>query len=139
MTSLKLMDQIKLLESTNSTLRRNELALDLAATGDPRVLQALVRLIRRPELRDARGTLVHCLENFDPSAIFELLIELAIDGNWEVAHEAVQLLETVESIEGDVVSRAKRAVQDAQLQPMPPWHRALLDEIEAMFSGDGCD
>jgi HEAT repeat protein len=88
-----LIENLRRLEATADALERNALALDLSETGDPRVFDVLVRLIKRPDLENRRGTLVYCLENFDCSSVADLLVNLVETGNFEVAAHAEIILD----------------------------------------------
>lgn len=127
------MSDLNELETTTSPIVRNDLALRLAQTRDLRVLDALTRLIERPDLQDERGTLVHCLSFFDPTASFKLLIRLVIEGNWEVAHEAAMLLERINVADGREVFRAKKTVDLALEDQKQAWRRDLLNELAESF------
>jgi HEAT repeat protein len=89
----ELVEKLERLEHTDDNSERNSLALDLAGTRDPRVFDALLRLIQRKELENRRGTLVYCLENYDCSSVRDLLADLAETGNFEVAAGAQIILE----------------------------------------------
>jgi CRISPR/Cas system-associated endonuclease Cas1 len=89
----ELVENLARLEQTNDHIERNKLALDLAETRDPRVFDALLRLIQRKDLENRRGTLVYCLENYDCSSVRDLLAHLAETGNLEVAAGAQLILE----------------------------------------------
>ncbi|MFD2262115.1 hypothetical protein ACFSM5_04395 [Lacibacterium aquatile] len=80
------------LESTSDNIRRNELALHLMDQKMPGLTDALVRLIQRPELQNYRGTLVYCLSHFNCRRHVDLLVELVITGNYEVAYHAMDAL-----------------------------------------------
>ncbi len=86
-------EKLSRLETTDDDVERNSLAVALADTGDPRVFDALVQLIQRPELTNKRGTLVYCLEGYDCSSVFGLLEHLAATGNFEVAAQARVILD----------------------------------------------
>ncbi len=93
MDEASLIENLRRLEATADALERNALALDLSETGDPRVFDVLVRLIRRHDLENRRGTLVYCLENFDCSPVADLLANLVETGNFEVAAHAEIILD----------------------------------------------
>lgn len=71
-----LAEQLEKLKETNSCKDRNALAIAVTETGDPGVAAVLVELINRPDLSEERGTLVHCLGEFDCSMWFLWLINL---------------------------------------------------------------
>jgi hypothetical protein len=86
-------EKLQRLEVTDDHVERHSLALELADTRDPRVFDALVRLIQRPALENRRGTLVYCLGNYDCSPVVDLLVKLADSGNAEVAMGANGILQ----------------------------------------------
>jgi len=93
MTEVEMTEKLERLQDTDDDAERNSLALELSETGDLSVFATLVKLIQHPELENRRGTLVHCLENYDCSAIASLLAELAETGNFEVASQAEIILD----------------------------------------------
>jgi hypothetical protein len=93
MNEAEIAHKLQRLEATDSHQERNRLALELADTLDPRLFEHLVRLIRRSELVNHRGTLLYCLEGYDCSTIKDLLVELTKTGNFEVSAEAEIILD----------------------------------------------
>lgn len=125
---------LAMLESAADAANRNALALRLAETRHPDVLPVLLRLIEKPDLSNARATLVHCLGFYNLADHFDLLVDLVASGNWEVAHEAHGLLSSIEELNGDQVAKAfnlvdglvRRGVQDE-------WRQELLQDLLSMF------
>lgn len=127
-------EQLERLKETKDTLERNALAIAVAETGDPSVKAVLVELIDRPDLSDQRATLVNCLARFDCSNKFLWLVNLVCQGNWEVAHEAFDILADIESVDSieaklgfDVLSKTldSGAIDD--------WREKLVTDLLAMF------
>lgn len=122
------------METTGDFATRNALALDLAEKKAPGLEDVLVRLIERPALADQRGTLVRALSYYDCSAHLCLLVSLVAHGNWEVAHEALQALETIEEVDGDEAGQAFALMKNARAQKEPEdWRRELLSDLAEMF------
>lgn len=119
------------LESLTDNAERNALALKLGEARTPGLAEVLVRLIRRPDLRDHRGTLVHVLGFHDCSAYLPLLAELVVDGNWEVAHEAFEIVDTVDAADEDDVEQALALVKTAR--PSEDWRRELLEDLAELL------
>jgi hypothetical protein len=125
---------LRALETTTDHAVRNALALRLAEGGAPELPDVLERLIQREDLRDHRGTLVHSLGHFDCSDRIGLLVDLVLVGNWEVAHEAFQIVQRVEQAEGHDVGQAFETLQKARsIGGVEDWRHALLDELAGMF------
>lgn len=121
-----------LAEKDPSVIRR--MALRLADTGDARTPKVLVELIKRPDLVNYRATLVNCLGGFDYSEYFHILVGLVIDGNWEVANEAFDLINSIEFISGDQVTAAFDDLEQAKEAPdNEGWRRALIKDLLSMY------
>lgn len=127
-------DDLKRLKETKNAVERNTLAIKVSATGDPSVKAVLVELIDRPDLSDQRATLVNCLGDFDCADKFLWLINLVCHGNWEVAHEAFDILANIESIDSteakigfDTLAKnfASAVIDD--------WRKPLVEDLLAMF------
>jgi len=127
-------DLLDRLKTTQSGAERNALALQLADSARPEVKHALIDLIDRPELENERGTLVHCLGRYDCSDRLSWLVALVCRGNWEVAHEAMDILQDIESSHGDDVKRGYAlllATREAGVQD--DWRASLIDELLSTF------
>jgi hypothetical protein len=126
--------ELRTLEIATDHTIRNALALRLAESGTPGLPGVLIRLIRREDLRAHRGTLVHSLSYFDCTAHLDLLVDLVIQGNWEVAHEAFQIVEMIPEANGDQVEQAFTAINRAiSTQNIEDWRRSLLDRLAHRF------
>lgn len=127
-------ESIRLLESVSDASIRNTLALELAESKDPEVLKILIELINRPDLRDSRGTLVYCLKFYDPEPHFNLLMELVTDGNWEVAHEGFEILNSIDKIIGmQAASAYERLKSCSENESSEEWRKALLIKLIELF------
>ena len=122
------------LEAVADAVERNALALDLAETGRQEVLEPLVRLIGREDLRNSRGTLVHALGNLDCSRHVAFLAGLVATGNYEVAHEALYILEGVVAEPSDDIDRAVSITEAALASTgLEDWRRELLEELTECY------
>ena len=123
-----------LLKETDAS-KRNSLAIDLSNnfSGDIEVYNALVMLIKTPVLQNQRGTLVYCLRKFDLGQSFVLFIELVINGNFEVAHQAAALINSIEIIEGSDAGLGYNKLTSVRLEKVEKWRLALIKEIIGMF------
>ena len=122
------------LESASDGAARNALALRLAEANAPGLADVLVRLIERPDLVNNRGTLVRALSYFDCSEHVVLLVDLVAKGNWEVAHEALQALETIDEVDGAEVEQALSTLKRKRAESgLEDWRKALLDDLSEMF------
>lgn len=129
-----LIEQLENLKTTKDSAKRSALAIALSETGDENVQDVLAELIDRPDLADQRATLVHCLGKFDCSGRFLWLVNLVCQGNWEVAHEAFDILAGIETVEGgqarlgfDVLS------QTISSSDVSEWREKLVTDLLEMF------
>jgi hypothetical protein len=128
------LERLKRLETLEDHSARNALALEL---GDARTLglpEVLVRLIQRPDLRDHRGTLVHVLGFHDCAAYLPLMAGLVIGGGWEVAHEAFEIIDTLDSADEQDVETALSLTRDAlTAAEIEDWRRELLGDLKTLL------
>lgn len=122
------------LEAETDHAARNTLALVLADRRTPGLPDVLIRLIRREDLRDHRGTLVHALGDFDCTAHLHLLAELVAQGNWEVAHEAFQIIDAMQEADVEEVGRVVGVATGILMREgVEPWRRTLLEDLREMW------
>lgn len=127
-------DRLQDLKSTSDASTRNALALKLAETQQPEVLEILIELINRPDLKNHRGTLVHCLGFYDCKPHFNLLIELVTAGNWEVAHEAFALASAIDTIGAPQAETAYAMLaRYSEKNEIEEWRKDLIIELLELF------
>jgi HEAT repeat protein len=80
------------LDSSNSQTR-DAAAIQLMDIGDARAVIPLIKAICEPRNENHRGTLVYALSAFDCIDHFDLLVDLVLNGNFEVATGAFQIIE----------------------------------------------
>ena len=97
------------LESTDATVR-NAAAIDLMDLGDERAVAPLLRAITNPENVNHRGTLVYALSAFNCEGFIELMVRLALTGNYEVSGEACSIIEE-SATSNDCVLRVKAELE----------------------------
>jgi HEAT repeat protein len=100
MKTEELIEQLK----SSDGMTRNRAALELMDAGDQSACQPLVAAICDPANEDNRGTLVYALGAFDCSTYIDLMVDLVIGGNYEVASCAFNIIEdTVLPIEKKIL------------------------------------
>lgn len=85
------------LRTTDNSLIRNAAALALSDMKEPQAFNVLVTLLRDERTRKSRGTLLHALGAYDCSPLLPLLVDLVIDGNFEVSRQAFSLIQGIET------------------------------------------
>lgn len=88
-----LSDLITTLETTDDSILRNRIALLLSGIGCDMAVPTLLSLISKEELKNKRGTLIHCLANLRLTT--EQILEVATllyQGNYEVQKEVCELI-----------------------------------------------
>lgn len=124
---------LELLRVTPNGDLRNALALALSDLGEPRAFAEIVALLRQDRTLGNRGTLLYALRPFDCSSIVSLLVDMVIEGNYEVAREAMTLLSSVDTDMGDdewqgYVDRLRVALASPTEERKP----LLLDLLEML-------
>jgi hypothetical protein len=121
------------LEITSDHATRNQLALRLAGARVPGTPDVLLRLIAREDLVNHRGTLVHSLGQFDCSGYVPALAHLVVTGNFEVAHEAFNILDNIEYAAGPTISSVNAQIKSALSVVGEDWRRELLRDLLGLF------
>lgn len=129
-----LTELLEKLRNVDDPVERNALAISATETGDPVVLDVLIELIDRPDLVDQRATLLNCAGRFDCSNRFLWLANLVCRGNWEVAHEAYDILVEIDSASSQDVKLAYDLLAktcDAGVND--GWRGILINDLLSMF------
>ena len=127
-----------LLRETHSQRVRNEAALTLADLRDPRGAEALVEVLRRPEVPKVAGTLIHAFDEMGAALPMDVLTSIVMHGSYEARAMAISMLEDGRiSIMGPAIEAAARdafailAASD-DIEGAEAAHAALgaLDDLE---------
>lgn len=129
-----LSELLRQLKGATSSVERNALAIIATETGDAAVQEVLIDLIDRPGLVNERGTLLHCVGRFECSKLFLWLVDLVCKGNWEVSHEAEQILENIELVDTDAAHQGYDLLiraRDAGIRE--EWRFDLIMKLISLF------
>ena len=132
MNNNELIEQIK----NPQTPLRNKipLILDLAEQRNREIYPLILAALDSAEYAKVRGTLIYALANYPATPLFEKAIGWLIDGNFEMAHEAVGILNKIAKIEGSRADKAYAALTTALDNPAnETWRVELLGEVLGMF------
>jgi HEAT repeat protein len=88
---------INILRKTDNHALRNAVALTLNDLGNQEAVEPIVEMLKNPKTMGNRGTLLYSLKSFDYSAHIDLLVDFIINGNYEVRHEAKELIQELKS------------------------------------------
>ena len=83
---------LELLRQEPSPAVRNAAAIAAADLRLPDADKFIIRLLRRPELKNQRGTLLYALEELQAKVPLTLLTEIISEGSYEARHHALSLL-----------------------------------------------
>lgn len=92
---------LEVLRTTENAPVRNAAALALSDMRIPEAFDAITELLSDPRTRRSRGTLLYALDPYDNAQNLELLVDLAITGNWEVSRSAYGLITGINTDIGD--------------------------------------
>lgn len=123
------------LESPDAKIR-NHAALDLMDRQAEAAIAPLIRAILKPENEHHRGTLVYALGAFDCEPCVELLIDLALTGNYEVSLGACSIIydmtlapETMQRIAAQLLKHDATALENAH-------NREVRQHLHALISAE---
>ncbi len=123
----------KLADDNTPILLKNKISLYLSDKQDKRIIPILHQLILNPKYINQRGTFVHSLTNFKGELSFELAINLVISGNFEVAHEAFEIINSVEYLDGELAYHSYIKLSNALLNCQETWRRDLITSLLDLF------
>jgi hypothetical protein len=123
----------QVLERTDSARARNAVALALSDMKDASTFDLLVTLLNDPRTDGARGTLLYCLTPYDCGPILPMLVSFVVDGNFEVAHEAMSLIRDTETTLNEATWQACVERIRLGLRTATEERRPLLDELLHLF------
>ncbi len=129
---------IQIIESKNSWVVKNAAAIALRDLGDGSAVPVLITAAKNRENRHYNGTLVYALQTLKCNAIFDSLIELAIDAedDWELVEMAYQALESIEPpVSVHLLDKSEKLVNEALIELKPgdlktPYLNNILKCIE---------
>lgn len=124
---------LELLRTTESPMIRNAAALALSDLNEPQAFQVLVDLLQDERTQKNRGTLLYALGAYDCSSILPLLVDLVIDGNFEVSRQALSLIQGIETELDDRKWSACAVRLRAALASASEERRPLIGELLALF------
>lgn len=109
---------IALIQTTESKIVRNAIAIALADLQDERAVPVLAELLQDQGSVGSRGSLLYALSGFDNAPFLEHLVDIVIDGNFEERHQAFQNIESIESeidtgIWNACIQKLEAALQEA--------------------------
>ena len=128
---------LDVLRMTNDAAVRNAVALALSDLKDASAFDVLVDLVKSERTHSNRGTLLYALGAYDCSSLLPLLLDLVIDGNFEVSRQAFSLISGIEiqldeSTWQDYLKRLRSAVLVSTEERRP-----LLEELMSRFDQNG--
>jgi HEAT repeat protein len=106
---LELQTLIDNLASSDSSVR-DKAALELMDIGDVSAVEPLLRAIANPENINHRGTLVYALGAFNCTAFLEVLVDLALTGNFEVSIGAFGIIAEI-PLSAETIQRVRIQMQ----------------------------
>ncbi len=131
---------LELLRTTDNPVIRNAAALALSDLKEPQAFLVLVDLLRDERTGKSRGTLLYALGAYDCSSILPLLVDLVIDGNFEVSRQALGLIQGIETELDEQKWSACTVRLRAALASASAERRPLIGELLVLFEeGDSLD
>ena len=120
-----------LLKEHNDNLR-NVIALSLGSLKADDAVPILIQLVKKPELKNKRGSLVYALQNLDCKNYFIDIVELICDGNYEVCNHALDIFESLVdeiSYSEKLLAKQRLSEQEQIELALPPSKHPKYDRI----------
>lgn len=101
---------------------------------DESFLPLLWQLLSDSHTKGRRGSLVFAMENMNPIAYFEQLVDLVINDTFEVMSNCLAVIDSLEGyVDGETIERCTDRLASALKTDLPNWKvepiRMLLDEL----------
>ena len=122
---------IALLKTTSELIVWNAAAVGLRELRDDRAIQPILDLIRSAKSEGARGTLVWALEAFDCAPYIELLVDLVVNDNYEVARNAAS---AIVSSDGEVDPAVWRRCMDTLRRAIPEASEERVEVLQKLLA-----
>ncbi|XLZ71012.1 hypothetical protein ABT364_03340 [Massilia sp. SR12] len=124
------------LESSSSSIR-DKAALELMDLQDEAAVGPLLRAIAKPENINHRGTLVYALGAFNCEAFLEVVIDLALTGNFEVSLGAIGIIEESATY-AEAIQRVHAHLRQFDPSSLVAEHHSMaLQSLLALTSAEG--
>ncbi|MEM0940167.1 MAG: hypothetical protein AAGI25_10325 [Bacteroidota bacterium] len=120
---------ILILENVNSIELKHKTALRLHDIGDLSALSALVKEIQKDDNKNYRGTLVYSCGAFDCSEYLDFFINLIINDSTEVAMTAVLIIEEMERLKKDQITKELDRLDKILDQQKENHNKEFLEEV----------
>ncbi len=97
---------------------------------DGSFLDVLWTLLRNPETKGRRASIVYAMENMNPIQYLEDLVDLAIHEGFEVLSNVILTIEELDGhVESEIIERCIEKINFALSSDMPEWRRDALEFI----------
>lgn len=128
-------ETLRQFRSADDPASRNQLALDLGDSKRPEARTALIRALRDPATKGARGTIVYALliGEFNCTGITHDLVGCVIDGSFEETDHALEILGRMDDIPHPANHRARVEYAMARLSH-DDWRRDALEDCLRLLS-----
>ncbi len=123
------------LESPNSSVR-DKAALALMDALDERAVEPLLRAISKPENANHRGTLVYALSAFNCEAYLEVVVDLALTGNYEVSAGACGILGESAKSAGSIRRIRAQLNKYNQSMLLAEHHHMVWEELHELIEAE---
>ncbi|MFD1246123.1 hypothetical protein [Paralysiella testudinis] len=110
-----------------------QIILDLAEERNPEIYPIILELIDNPLYKNKIGSLIYALRNYPPNPLFQKAVDWIITGNFEVAHEAFEIVNSIDQINGEDVLLSYLKIQKAIIHNKDDWRADILNELMEMF------
>ncbi|MDO5685894.1 MAG: hypothetical protein Q4G42_00615 [Neisseria sp.] len=113
--------------------KKIQIILNLAEEKNLEIYPIILEMIDDPMYKNKMGSLIYALRNYPPNPLFAKAIDWIINGNFEVAHEAFEIINNIDQISGKAVFQSYLKIQEAITHSPDNWRVNILNELIEMF------
>ncbi len=116
-----------------SEIDKNNLILDLAETQDMDLYKDILNYLDEDSSNSYMSICVYALTFYPAEPLLERAIHWLVNGNFDIAHNAFNILNNIEEISGKQVDDAFNYLTKSQHKNHEGWRKELINEVINMF------
>ncbi|RPD83013.1 hypothetical protein EGK75_13755 [Neisseria weixii] len=116
-----------------SDMDKNNLILDLAEVQDSDLYMGILKYLDDKQFIKYHNIFIYALTFYPPEPLFDRAIKWIVNANFDIAHNAFNILNNIKEIDGDQVDNAFEYLTTSLHQKHEDWRSELIEETLNMF------
>lgn len=116
-----------------SDMDKNNLILDLAETQDLDLYTDILKYLDAKQFIKYQNIFIYALTFYPAEPLFDRAINWIVNGNFDIAHNAFNILNNIKEIDGDQVDNAFNYLTTSLHKKHEDWRSELIEDTLNMF------